>query len=100
MLRVPGLIRPEPQPRCCARCTFFQAWFKHGRCNPRSAYNAPFVGLCQVFRDVVTPGVPQATGPHFPDASMHVLHALLRIMMNLLPYTDRLVSACDPPQDT
>jgi hypothetical protein len=44
-----------------------------------------------------TPGVPQATGPHFPDASTHVL---LRIMTDLLPYTDRFVLACDPPSDT
>jgi hypothetical protein len=53
----------------------------------------------KVPREVESPGVPQATGPHSPDASMHVLHALLRIMMNLLPYTDRIVSACDPLPD-
>jgi hypothetical protein len=64
---------------------------------------APYIGLYhtrQVPRDVVSPRVPQATDPHFPDANMHVLHALLHIVMNLLPYTDRLVSACGPPPDT
>jgi hypothetical protein len=79
---------------------FLQVWFKHGGRNPRGACNAPFIGLCHAPRGVVSPGVPQATGPHFPNASMHVLHALLRIMMNLLPYTDRLVSACTPHTDT
>jgi hypothetical protein len=28
-----------------------------------------------------------AMNPHFPDASIHVLHTLLRIMMQLLSYT-------------
>jgi hypothetical protein len=88
-----------PTKVLCAMHTFahlLQAWFKHGGRNPRGARNAPYIGVCQVPRDVVSPGVPQATGPHFADASMHVQHALLRIMMNLLPDTDRLVSACDP----
>jgi hypothetical protein len=92
-----------PTKVLCAMHIFvipLQAWFKHGGRNPRRARNAPFIGLCQVPRDVVSPGVPQDIGPHFPDASMHVQHALLRIMMNVSPYTDRLVSACDSPPDT
>jgi hypothetical protein len=45
------------------------------------------IGLWSAPRDVVTPGVAQATGPQFLDASM-CGHALLHIMTNLLPYTD------------
>jgi hypothetical protein len=96
MLRVPGLICPEPQPRCCGATLRL---CKHAGHNPRLAPNAPFIGLWQVPRDVVSPGAPQAAGPHFPDASMHVQHCA-SWMVNLLPYTDCLVSTCDPPPDT
>jgi hypothetical protein len=91
-----------PTKVLCAMHSFvrlLQARFKHGGRNPRRARNAPFIGLCQVPRDVLSPGDPEATSLHVPDANMHVLHALLRLM-NLLPYTDRLVSACEPPLDT
>jgi hypothetical protein len=97
--RVRPFVAWTPTKVLCAMHIFvhrLQAWFKHGGRNPRGACNAPFIGLCPVPRDVASPGVPQATGPHFLEASMHVMNALLCIMMKLLPCTDRFVPACDP----
>jgi hypothetical protein len=36
----------------------------------------------------------------FPMLACMCMHALFRIIPNLFPYTDSLVSACDPPPDT
>jgi hypothetical protein len=59
------------------------------------------LGGLRACRDVVSLEAPKATGPHFLDTRMHVLHALPPLIaMNLLSYTDSFVLTCGTPSDT